>query len=205
MWEIKKSTIVNALLHHCKNELSFIGKQRQRPGIVHRLDKFTSGVMVACKNDYAHNFIAKQFMERKVEKEYIALCHNVPKKSFGNITSTIDRDRQNRLKFKNYAPGEKGKEAITNYKVTQTFGNFGSLITTMPKTGRTHQIRLHMEKIGCSIIGDSVYSKYQNHKITNMLKSNDDFNKDRYMLHAKNKILSSKNKKIFDNRVQDAK
>lgn len=145
-------TLVNALLYHCK-DLQGIGGEI-RPGIVHRLDKNTSGAIVIAKNDLAHQSLSKQFKERKTKKNYIALVKGILKKKAGEINAPIARHPNIRIKMA-VVPG--GKESITAYKVIKEFKNISSLVWIRLKTGRTHQIRVHFKYIGHPLLGDEVY------------------------------------------------
>jgi 23S rRNA pseudouridine1911/1915/1917 synthase len=145
-------TMVNALLHHCR-DLSGIGGVL-RPGIVHRLDKGTSGVIIAAKNDETHLSLSVQFKERSVLKRYIALVFGQMQADKGIITSGIGRDSKNRKKISSKT--SKKKEAITFYKVMKSFEGF-SLVELTPKTGRTHQLRVHLSEMGYPIVGDVLY------------------------------------------------
>ena len=147
-------TLVNALLSHCGDSLSGIGGVK-RPGIVHRLDKQTSGLMVAAKNDKAHINLSEQFSSRTIERAYQAVVWGVPRPRFGKIDGNIGRNRNNRKKMAVLPNG--GKKAITRYTVLKRFGEFASLVECNLKTGRTHQIRVHMAEIGHPVIGDSAY------------------------------------------------
>lgn len=148
-------TLVNALLHHCP-DLAGIGGV-VRPGIVHRLDRDTSGLMVVAKTQSAMDGLAKAFATHKtVEKTYLALCHGRPRLESGRIENMIGRHPVDR---KRMAIVEKdGKLAITNYRVERVIGPI-SLIECRIETGRTHQIRVHMASLGCPVIGDSAYGK----------------------------------------------
>jgi 23S rRNA pseudouridine1911/1915/1917 synthase len=144
-------TLVNAILAHC-TDLSGIGGV-QRPGIVHRLDRDTSGVILVAKNDAAHNALARQLKERSVEKTYLALVEGTPKPAEGVIDAPIARDPRNRQRM---AIVEGGRESITAYRVVERFAGY-ALVEARPKTGRTHQIRVHLAAIGHPIAGDRVY------------------------------------------------
>ncbi|MCX7991331.1 MAG: RluA family pseudouridine synthase [Proteobacteria bacterium] len=148
-------TIVNALLKHCK-DLKGIGGEL-RPGIVHRLDKDTAGVMVIAKDDKSYYELQRQFKDREVEKRYLALIYGVPKKAEDTIVTGIGRSERDRKKFSVKDIG-RGKEAISHYKLLKTNGQL-SLVEIIIKTGRTHQIRVHMSYMGTPIIGDKVYGK----------------------------------------------
>lgn len=144
-------TLVNALLYHVKN-LSGIGGQA-RPGIVHRLDKDTSGVMVIAKHDQAHRCLSEQFAERTIEKTYVALVHGVVEKR-GHIQAAIGRSKKVRTKMS--VLSEKGRQAVTDYELLKRC-NRCSLVRIFPRTGRTHQIRVHFAYIKHPVVGDSVY------------------------------------------------
>ncbi len=147
-------TLVNAILYHCK-DLQGIGGEL-RPGIVHRLDKDTSGVIVVAKNDLAHQSLSKQFKDRKVFKMYLALVHGSITKDEGEIQASLARHPVYRIKM---TVSESGRRAETKYKVLRRFGEIATLVAVFPKTGRTHQIRVHMRFIGNPIIGDPLYGK----------------------------------------------
>ena len=147
------STLVNALLAHCP-DLSGIGGVR-RPGIVHRLDRDTSGVILVAKNDAAHLALARQLKERTVEKTYLALVEGTPKPPRGVIDAPLARDPRRRERM---AVLEGGREASTSYRVVERFSGV-SLLEVKPRTGRTHQIRVHFAAIGHPIVGDVVYGK----------------------------------------------
>ena len=146
-------TIVNALLYHCKDSLSGINGVI-RPGIVHRIDMDTTGVIIACKNDASHNCIAAQLKEHSITRRYYAIVHGNLKEDEGVIDAPIGRDPNNR---KRMAINHKnGKNAVTHYKVLERFGRF-TWIECRLETGRTHQIRVHMASIGHSLLGDALY------------------------------------------------
>ncbi|OEJ68222.1 RluA family pseudouridine synthase [Magnetovibrio blakemorei] len=147
-------TLVNALLAHCGASLSGIGGVA-RPGIVHRLDKGTGGLMVAAKNDAAHEGLSRQFADHSLDRAYMALVWGVPNPLKGEIEGQIGRSPQNRKKMAVLERG--GKYALTRYKVLKAFGTVASLVECRLATGRTHQIRVHMTSIGCPLIGDPVY------------------------------------------------
>lgn len=148
-------TLVNALIHHCGDSLSGIGGVR-RPGIVHRLDKDTSGVMVAAKTDAAHQGLSDLFARHDIERMYLALVRGIPVPPKGGIEGTIGRDPKNR---KRMAVREGGKHAVTHYRVAERFGDAASLVECTLETGRTHQIRVHMSHAGHPVIGDPLYSR----------------------------------------------
>lgn len=150
-------TLVNALLYHCK-DLSGIGGVL-RPGIVHRLDKNTSGLLVVAKNDFTHQALAKQFKSKQIFKQYLALVRGVIKQAGGIIKAKVGRHPKHRKKMAVISPFEtrvKGKEAVTYYKVLERYKKY-SLVEITLRTGRTHQIRVHMTSIGHPIVGDPTY------------------------------------------------
>lgn len=152
-------TLVNALLAHCGDSLSGIGGVR-RPGIVHRLDKDTSGLMVVAKNDMAHRDLAAQFKARTIDRAYQALVWGVPRPRQGEITGDIGRDPQHRKRMA--VVGRGGKPATTRYWVRATYGGaepVASLLDCRLLTGRTHQIRVHLASIGHPLIGDRTYGR----------------------------------------------
>ena len=147
-------TLVNGLVS--RYDLS-AGSDESRPGIVHRIDKDTSGILVVAKNDRAHALLAEQFQIHSIKRKYLCFCFGVPRMKIGKIETMIARDPNNRLKMS--VSKDKGKLAITNYKILKTFSSFASKIECELHTGRTHQIRVHMSHIGHSLIGDSIYKK----------------------------------------------
>lgn len=149
---VHQGTLVNALLHHFQS-LSQSGGT-DRPGIVHRLDKQTSGLLVVARNDFSHANLARQFQSRRVTKRYLALVHGQMKKPSGEIQSAIGRDRVNRLRMSTQAAH--AREAHTLYEVVESFHRFSLLQLTI-KTGRTHQIRVHLSSIKHPVVGDTLY------------------------------------------------
>ena len=147
-------TMVNALLHHCADSLSGIGGVI-RPGIVHRLDKDTSGLIIVAKHDKAHQHLSDQLAQRTLKRTYHALVIGIPIPPKGTIDKPIGRDHRNRLKMNITLSG--GRDAKTHYKTLETFKDTFSLIECNLETGRTHQIRVHMQSIGHPIIGDPLY------------------------------------------------
>lgn len=162
-------TLVNAVMAKCKGSLSGIGG-KIRPGVVHRIDKDTSGLVIIAKNDKAHIDISDQIKNREVKKTYLALVRGNIKENEAVINMPIGRSLKDRKKM---AVDKKGKEAITEFKVLKRFDGF-TYIEVNIKTGRTHQIRVHMAEIGYPIVGDEVYSNGRN-----------PFNVKGQMLHAK--------------------
>lgn len=150
-------TLVNAVMNICKDTLSGIGGEI-RPGIVHRLDKDTSGVIIIAKNDVAHINLSNQIKNREVKKIYIALVRGVIKENEATINMPIGRSTKDRKKM---AVSKNGKEAVTHFKVLERFENY-TLLQIKIDTGRTHQIRVHMSEIGYPIVGDYIYSNGKN-------------------------------------------
>jgi 23S rRNA pseudouridine1911/1915/1917 synthase len=155
-----QGTLVNALLYHCGDTLSGIGGVK-RPGIVHRLDKETSGLMVVAKTDRAHQGLTAQFADRSLSRKYQALVWGLPKTMAGLIETQMGRSKTNRKKMAVQREG--GKEAITHYQVHEIFGLTAALIECELETGRTHQIRVHMSHICHPVIGDIIYGKRPRH------------------------------------------
>jgi 23S rRNA pseudouridine1911/1915/1917 synthase len=163
--ERNRGTLVNALLHHFGN-LSEVGGDL-RPGIVHRLDKETSGLIMVAKNDSAHRKLAKQFSSRQVKKRYLALVHGWPAEDSATISTEISRDPVRRIRMTTKRSG--GRAAMTHYKVTERiaspYGKF-TLVDVRIETGRTHQIRVHMASIGHPVVGDALYGAPKELRVT---------------------------------------
>lgn len=177
----ENDTLVNALLFHCK-KLS-IGFKEERPGIVHRIDKDTSGLVVVAKDDVSHQELAKQFAAKTVHRKYWAICFGILRQNSGKIETLIGRAKNERKKFSSKV--SEGKVAITNYQVLATYKKDLSLVSLRLETGRTHQIRVHLNDMGHPIVADwfycnttrlkSIGSSELKHKIQSL---------DRFALHA---------------------
>jgi 23S rRNA pseudouridine1911/1915/1917 synthase len=164
-------TLVNALLHHCGETLSGIGGVA-RPGIVHRLDKDTSGVMVVAKSARAHIRLVETFQDHDIERRYLAITRSAPRPYVGTVETRIARSSADRKKMAvvRDPDSEAGKHAITHYKVEETFGQLtgmpaAALVVCQLETGRTHQIRVHMAHAGAPLIGDATYGKFRGLKL----------------------------------------
>lgn len=151
---VYKDTLVNALLYHC-HDLSGINGVN-RPGIVHRIDKDTSGLLMVAKNDIAHQSLSKQLQEKTVDRLYYALVHGVIEHNYGKIDAPIGRDPNDRQCMK--VTDQNAKSAITNFRVVRRFKNY-TLVECQLETGRTHQIRVHMQYIGHPVVGDPKYGR----------------------------------------------
>ena len=169
-------TLVNGLVFHCR-AIADVGDSL-RPGIVHRLDKDTSGIMVIAKTDNVHRALVDKFKNRRLQKEYLALLHGILKKKTGRIVAPIGRHPVQRQKMAIRPTG--GKHAASSWQTVQEFGNRFSLVKITIETGRTHQIRVHMAHLGCPVVGDQVYGAG---------KDNGDF--PRQLLHASRLVFSS--------------
>jgi 23S rRNA pseudouridine1911/1915/1917 synthase len=149
-------TLVNALLHHCAGRLSGIGGVA-RPGIVHRIDKDTSGLLVVAKTDVAHEGLAAQFARHSIDRRYLAVVAGLPNPAEGSVDAPLARSAANRKKMAIVAEG-RGKRAVTHYRLVRPLRH-SSLIECRLETGRTHQVRVHMSSIGHPLIGDPVYGR----------------------------------------------
>ena len=147
-------TLVNALMYHCKDSLSNINGVL-RPGIVHRIDKNTTGCLIVCKNDQSHNFVADQLSEHSINRIYVGIVYGVLKDDEGTIDAPIGRNKRDR---KLMSVNEDGKRAITHYKVLKRFRDY-TLVQFKLETGRTHQIRVHMAYINHPLLGDDQYGR----------------------------------------------
>ncbi len=148
-------TLVNGLLSYCGDQLSGIGGVK-RPGIVHRLDKQTSGLLLVAKNDMAHQGLSQQFETRTLSRVYHALIWGVPRHQKGTIDAPLDRDPKNRQKM---AVRSSGRHAVTHYTVLESYGKVAAKVECRLETGRTHQIRVHMLQLGHPVVGDPAYGK----------------------------------------------
>ena len=149
-------TLVNALLHHCAGRLSGIGGVA-RPGIVHRIDKDTSGLMIVAKTDPAHEGLAKQFAAHTIERRYMAIVNGLPNPVNGTVDAALGRSPQNRKKVA-IVDADRGKRAVTHYRLIQPLKD-AALVECQLETGRTHQVRVHMASIGHALLGDPVYGR----------------------------------------------
>lgn len=149
-------SVVHGLLHHTKGKLAPAGGA-PRPGVVHRLDRETSGVIVLAKTDQAYHALVAQFAERTAQKEYLALVDKAPRLLSGIIDAKIDRHRTVRVRM---AVREDGREAVTEWRVEEIYGPQAALVRAFPHTGRTHQIRVHLAHLGHPILGDRTYGKF---------------------------------------------
>jgi 23S rRNA pseudouridine1911/1915/1917 synthase len=170
-------TLVNALLHHCRGSLSGIGGV-QRPGIVHRIDKDTSGLMIAAKTDRAHTGLAAQFAKHTIDRRYKAIVKGRPMPAQGRIEGNLGRSSANRKKMAVVGAGQ-GKHAVTHYATLQPLRN-ATLVECRLETGRTHQVRVHMASIGHALVGDPVYGG----RSTNFRELSHGFVFERQALHA---------------------
>jgi 23S rRNA pseudouridine1911/1915/1917 synthase len=173
-----EDTLVHALLSHCADSLSGIGGV-ERPGIVHRLDKETTGVIVVAKTDKAHRALADQFATRSLKKEYLALVAGVPQLLSGTIDRAISRHPTHRHRM---TIGEGGKPAKTSWERVETYGNIAALLRCQIFTGRTHQIRVHLKSLGHPILGDALYGWKPDSRLAHQ--------PERVMLHAEHLVLT---------------
>ena len=207
----REGTLVNGLLHLCKKNLSTLNGS-SRPGIVHRIDKETSGLLVIAKNNFSHANLAKQFSDHTIKRKYLALAWGVIRPLNGKITTLLSRSKKNRQLMS--VSERSGKKAVTNYKTLKVFSNKEipriSLVECILETGRTHQIRVHLSHKGNGLIGDKKYGK----KKLGFKKINKKFEKilsnfERQALHAKSLgfIHPTKNNQVnFDSKLpQDFK
>lgn len=173
-----EDTLVHALLSHCADSLSGIGGV-ERPGIVHRLDKETTGVIVVAKSDKAHRALADQFATRSLKKEYVALVAGVPQLLSGTIDRAISRHPTHRHRM---TIGEGGKAAKTSWERGEVFGDIAALMRCQIFTGRTHQIRVHLKSLGHPILGDALYGWKASPRLAQQ--------PERVMLHAEHLVLT---------------
>ena len=164
-------TLVNALMSHCKGSLSGINGV-MRPGIVHRIDKDTTGLLVVAKNDLAHEFLSAQLKDRSLSREYLALVNGNIRAEEGCVDAPIGRNPNDRKKM--CVTAKNSREAVTNYRVLERFGRY-TFVQCKLQTGRTHQIRVHMSYIGHSVVGDKTYGAKK-----------EEFKLDGQLLHAAN-------------------
>jgi 23S rRNA pseudouridine1911/1915/1917 synthase len=173
-----EDTLVHALLAHCEGSLSGIGGV-ERPGIVHRLDKETTGVIVVAKSDKAHRALADQFASRTLKKEYVALVSGVPPLLSGTIDRSISRHPVHRHRM---TTAEGGKPARTDWERAETFGDIAALLRCQIFTGRTHQIRVHLKSLGFPILGDALYGWKPDARLAKQ--------PERVMLHAEHLVFT---------------
>lgn len=152
----RDGTLVNALLHHCGDSLSGIGGVA-RPGIVHRIDKDTSGLLVIAKHDRAHEGLARQFSNHSIDRRYLAIVSGMPRQGEGMVDASLARSSVNRKKIA-IVPAGKGKRAVTHWRRLQLLDQ-AALVECRLETGRTHQVRVHMASIGHPLLGDPVYGR----------------------------------------------
>jgi len=150
----RTGTLVNALLGHCRDLAHAYGAGEARPGIVHRLDKDTSGLIITAKNPAAHEHLANQFRDRRVRKLYLAVVRGGPRSDAGRVDRNIARSRRDRTRFVTVAAG--GRRAVTDWRVLRRYDGC-SLLVLAPRTGRTHQLRVHLRLLGTPVLGDPLY------------------------------------------------
>ncbi len=177
---VSGGTLANAIAWHFKFQISNF-KSEDRIGIVHRLDKNTSGLMVVAKNEQIAEELARQFHDREVEKSYIALVHGQIEQSNGTIDAPIARDKHNRLKMR---VSQTGRNALSLWKVKQRFEKF-TLLDVEIKTGRTHQIRVHLASINHPVVGDATYNEGRDNTVAETRVRNAIRSLERFFLHAK--------------------
>ncbi|MGH9405238.1 MAG: RluA family pseudouridine synthase [Terriglobia bacterium] len=162
---IRSGTLVNALLYHIRELSSTAGEDR--PGIVHRLDKMTSGLVIVAKNDAAHRALSAAFKAREIRKTYIALVHGLTKNDEGVIDTPIGRDTRDRYRMR--TNGACARDALTEYRVLRRLSRF-TLLRVAPRTGRTHQIRVHLASIGHSVAGDTLYGAPAQFRVAHVMR-----------------------------------
>ena len=179
---VQSGTLANAIAFHFEFEQSAVGDQQSelRIGIVHRLDKDTSGLIVVAKNDEIHEALSGQFRERLVYKSYIALVHGSPDQNMGKIDAPIGRNKHNRLRMK---VATHGRSAISLWKVRKRYDKF-TLLDVEIKTGRTHQIRVHMGYINHPVVGDEIYNEGRDNTVMDSYARNGIASMKRFFLHA---------------------
>ena len=166
----QSGTLVNALINHCSDSFLFVG-ENQRPGIVHRIDKDTSGLVVVAKNDFTHANLSDQFSKHSIKRKYVAICWGIITPTKGTISSLISRSDRNRTKMK--SSKIRGKSAITHYKTLKTLkdeknNKIASIVECQLETGRTHQIRVHLSEKGHPIFGDRIYGRSPMRKLKSL-------------------------------------
>jgi len=176
-----EDTLVHALLSHCDGELSGIGGV-ERPGIVHRLDRETSGVMLVAKTDASHRGLSAQFADRSLKKEYVALVTGAPALLSGSIKKPIGRNPQHRHKMGLVDTEDGGRDAHTDWEVVERFSKIATLVRCAIHTGRTHQIRVHLKSLGTIILGDEVYGWKPDTRLP--------LQPERVMLHAEHLVVT---------------
>ena len=180
----RDDTLVHALLAHCKGKLSGVGGV-ERPGIVHRLDRETSGVILVAKSDLAHRGLAEQFKERELQKEYLALVTGAPGLLSGSMKKSIGRNQQHRHKMTAIDEEDesgRGRDAHTDWAVVESFGKIATLMRCTIHTGRTHQIRVHMKALGHVVLGDEIYGWKPDPRLPKQ--------PERVMLHAEHIVVT---------------
>jgi len=175
-----EDTLVHALLAHCHGALSGIGGV-ERPGIVHRLDRETSGIILVAKSDKAHRGLAEQFSERALQKEYLAIIAGAPGLMSGSIKKAIGRNKQHRHKMAAMDAEQGGRDAHTDWEVVERFGDVATLVRCTIHTGRTHQIRVHMKALGHIVLGDDIYGWKPDPRLSQQPQ--------RVMLHAEHLVF----------------